>query len=90
MPTPRITKLNVGQRAALLVITLYRITLSPWLGGKCRFYPSCSEYGRLAFIECGFFRGFGLTSMRILRCHPWHPGGVDFPPGVEHSNCKEE
>ena len=90
MPTPRTKKLGLGQRFALLVIWFYRITLSPLLGGRCRFYPSCSEYGRIAFTECGFWRGFSLTSRRILRCHPWNPGGVDFPPGTEPKAMKEK
>lgn len=55
----------------------YRYGISPWLGRRCRFYPSCSEYALSAIQQRGAFKGLCLTLMRLLRCHPWHPGGYD-------------
>lgn len=60
-------------------IRLYQYTIGPMLGTCCRFYPSCSEYSILAFKKYGVFKGFYLTLKRLLKCHPWHSGGVDFP-----------
>ncbi|MBI3015312.1 MAG: membrane protein insertion efficiency factor YidD [Candidatus Tectomicrobia bacterium] len=62
-------------------IGVYQRLFSPLLPRCCRFYPSCSEYARLAVQSCGVLRGCWLALGRILRCHPFHPGGVDFPPG---------
>jgi hypothetical protein len=47
---------------------------------QCRFYPSCSQYSVEAFSKYGFWRGLRLTAARLLRCHPWHPGGLDPVP----------
>lgn len=58
----------------------YQFLLSPWLGNQCRFYPTCSEYARLAIIEHGTLKGGWLTLRRTLKCHPWHPGGIDLVP----------
>lgn len=74
----------------LLLIYLYQMFLSPMktilFGANCacRFYPSCSEYGRLAFKQYGFFKGFYLTFMRFFRCHPFHSGGYDPVPSAFH------
>ncbi|HMO50807.1 MAG TPA: membrane protein insertion efficiency factor YidD [Kiritimatiellia bacterium] len=68
---------------ASLVIGLirgYQLTLGYWLGGRCRFYPSCSQYAIEAVREHGCLRGSWLAVSRIGRCHPWHPGGVDLVP----------
>ena len=61
-------------------IRAYRITLGALLGGRCRFYPSCSAYAEQAIRECGALRGTALTVWRILRCSPLSRGGVDYPP----------
>ncbi|MEJ5301429.1 MAG: membrane protein insertion efficiency factor YidD [Thermodesulforhabdaceae bacterium] len=58
----------------------YRIFLSPFLGGRCRFYPSCSEYALQALDRHGFLRGIMLSILRLSKCHPWHPGGYDPVP----------
>jgi putative membrane protein insertion efficiency factor len=68
------------KRAALLAIRLYQLTLAPLVGGQCRFYPSCSTYTREAIDKYGLFKGVILGSRRLLRCHPFHPGGVDHVP----------
>ncbi len=60
-------------------IFLYRIFVSPFLGKNCRFYPSCSEYVQLAIDKHGVFKGLFKGILRILRCNPFHPGGIDFP-----------
>ena len=67
-------------RLPYLLIQGYRRLLSPLLPATCRFYPSCSAYGAEAFRTHGFLRGTWLTLRRILRCHPWHPGGFDPVP----------
>ena len=79
-PEARRTRLGPGQAVLLGLITLYRYTLAYFLGGRCRFYPSCSMYGAEAIRRHGAVRGLGLTVRRIGRCHPWHPGGVDPVP----------
>jgi uncharacterized protein len=59
------------------LLTIYRYLISPWLGNRCRFYPSCSAYAQQAILEMGILRGLALSLWRLLRCHPWHPGGYD-------------
>ena len=59
-------------------IHLYRWTLSAFLGGHCRFHPTCSAYAIEAIEQHGVVRGYGLALRRILRCHPW--GGAGFDP----------
>lgn len=62
----------------------YQYLLSPWLGNHCRFYPTCSSYAVTAIERFGVLRGSGLALRRLLRCHPWHPGGIDLVPDTEH------
>ena len=61
----------------LLAIRGYQLVLSPLLGPACRFYPSCSEYTIQAIHQYGFGKGVYLGVRRLLRCHPFHPGGFD-------------
>ncbi len=68
------------KRLLLAAIRVYQFTLRPLLGAHCRFYPSCSEYAREAIERHGAWRGTGLAVRRILRCHPYHPGGYDPVP----------
>jgi len=65
---------------ALLMIKAYQAVLSPVLGKHCRFYPTCSAYTYEAIEKFGFWRGTGLGVRRLLRCHPFHEGGVDPVP----------
>jgi uncharacterized protein len=67
-------------RLACALILVYRYTVSPLLGPRCRFYPSCSEYGLQSLRRHGFLRGGWLTVARFGRCHPWHAGGLDPVP----------
>jgi len=67
-------------RAALAALIAYRQFVSPLLPPACRFAPTCSQYARLALLEHGLGRGGWLALRRILRCHPFHPGGYDPPP----------
>jgi putative membrane protein insertion efficiency factor len=61
-------------------IALYRVTLSGWLGGQCRFYPTCSHYAEGAIRTHGAVKGTVLAVWRILRCNPFGTGGVDHVP----------
>ncbi len=63
-------------------VRLYQLTLSPFIGGQCRFYPSCSAYAMTAIDRHGPLRGAWLAVKRIGRCQPLHPGGVDEVPPV--------
>lgn len=67
-------------RFALWLIHVYRFAISPFLGSQCRYTPSCSDYAAVALERFGFWKGLGLGSRRILRCHPWHAGGSDPVP----------
>jgi hypothetical protein len=64
----------------LWLIRGYQLAISPMLGNRCRFYPSCSEYSMESLQRHGLLRGLWLTLRRIGRCHPWHPGGYDPVP----------
>jgi putative membrane protein insertion efficiency factor len=68
------------------VIRAYQLLLSPWMGQKCRFYPTCSNYALEALNVHGFLRGSWLAVRRIGRCHPFHPGGVDPVPPASASS----
>jgi uncharacterized protein len=76
----------------LAAIRLYRVTLSGWLGGQCRFHPSCSRYAEGAIRTHGAVKGTLLATRRILRCNPFGRGGLDpVPParrrrGVAYDN----
>ncbi len=64
----------------IFLIKVYQWTLSPFLGGECRFYPSCSEYGLEAVKKHGALKGLWLICKRLAKCGPWHRGGFDEVP----------
>jgi putative membrane protein insertion efficiency factor len=65
------------RKGAILSIRVYQVVISPLLGPTCRFIPSCSQYTIDAIEQCGALRGVWLGLLRVLRCHPFHPGGYD-------------
>ena len=65
---------------ALVLIRTYRSVLSPFLGNHCRYHPTCSAYTDEAIRKHGFLKGSFLGGKRLLRCHPFHAGGVDPVP----------
>jgi len=73
------------QRAATAIIRGYQIFISPLLGPRCRFTPTCSQYSIEAINSHGFLKGAWLTSKRLLRCHPFNDGGSDPVPCKHHS-----
>ncbi|MCA9009101.1 MAG: membrane protein insertion efficiency factor YidD [Planctomycetaceae bacterium] len=64
---------------AILLVRCYQLLLSPLLGRTCRFHPSCSQYYIAAVTKYGLLSGTWRGIGRILRCHPWNPGGYDPP-----------
>ena len=69
-----------GARVALSAIRFYQRRVSPLLGARCIYVPTCSEYARQAIERYGLARGTLLAARRILRCHPLHEGGYDPVP----------
>lgn len=78
----RALRLAGAPARALLIgaIHVYRVTLSGWLGGQCRFYPTCSHYGEEAIRTHGAVRGTLMATWRVLRCNPFGDGGIDHVP----------
>jgi len=64
----------------VFLIRVYQRVLSPLLPRRCRFYPTCSEYAAQALMKHGILRGGWMALRRILKCHPFHPGGYDPVP----------
>jgi uncharacterized protein len=62
---------------ALIVLRTYKRWISPFLPSACRYHPTCSEYMMEAIERYGVLRGVGMGVWRLLRCHPFHQGGVD-------------
>ncbi|MFT8319786.1 MAG: membrane protein insertion efficiency factor YidD [Bacillus sp. (in: firmicutes)] len=71
----------------IFIIHFYQKAISPLTPPTCRFYPTCSSYGLEAIKKYGALRGGYLTIKRILKCHPFHPGGID--PVPEEWPCKK-
>lgn len=76
----RVAAAWVGKWAAVGLIWCYRLIVSPLLPATCRFQPSCSVYAEQAIRRYGLVRGGVMAGRRLLRCHPWHPGGYDPVP----------
>jgi putative membrane protein insertion efficiency factor len=80
MSSPAVRRPSLGVRLALLVIRGWQLALSPVLRPACRFEPSCSRYTSEALERHGLARGLRLGALRLLSCHPLHPGGFDPVP----------
>jgi uncharacterized protein len=84
MPFPSVRRVpSIGTVVAapvIALIRLYQLVVSPMRPPTCRFYPSCSAYALTAIERFGIARGSWLATRRLLRCHPWNPGGVDHVP----------
>lgn len=65
------------KKITILIIKFYRLFISPLKPPTCRFMPTCSEYALQAIEKYGIIRGGSMAIRRILRCHPFHPGGYD-------------
>lgn len=70
-------------RPLILIVRVYRLAISPWLGANCRYDPSCSTYTIEALQLHGVLKGSGLAARRIGRCHPWGGSGHDPVPTAE-------
>jgi uncharacterized protein len=64
----------------IALVRFYQYAISPMLGRRCRYFPTCSEYTVDAVQKYGALKGGWLGAKRICRCHPWHPGGYDPVP----------
>jgi putative membrane protein insertion efficiency factor len=78
-----VRELSVAGWLLVGLLTGYRRFISPLLGPRCRFYPSCSAYALEAVQLHGALRGSWLAARRLGRCHPFHPGGIDPVPGSD-------
>jgi putative membrane protein insertion efficiency factor len=67
-------------RLLIGLIRIYQLVISPFLGPVCRFHPSCSRYAAECLRLHGAARGSWLSVRRLMKCHPFHPGGHDPPP----------
>lgn len=72
---------SLGAALAAALIRLYQRAVAPVLPPRCRYWPSCSEYARLAILHRGLLRGGLAAVVRLWRCQPLYPGGVDLPVG---------
>jgi putative membrane protein insertion efficiency factor len=72
------TALRLPSQLAIALVHVYRLTLSPLAGDRCKYHPSCSQYALDALRRYGLVRGFVLAAWRLLRCNPWSRGGVDY------------
>lgn len=66
----------------IFLIRIYQRLFSGFLGSNCRFYPTCSTYCVVALERHGLVRGLWLSVCRIGKCHPFHPGGMDYVPDL--------
>jgi uncharacterized protein len=69
--------MSLATRFLLMLVRAYQYVLSPYFGTQCRFTPTCSNYAVDALKKHGAIKGSYFTIRRLLRCHPWHPGGYD-------------
>jgi uncharacterized protein len=84
---------SVGAPVRMILIgciKVYRVTLSGWLGGQCRFYPSCSRYAEEAIRVHGAVRGSSMALWRVVRCNPFGAGGIDQVHGSRGSESYDD
>ena len=79
--------MNLLRSLAVGLIKGYQFAISPLLGNRCRFYPTCSHYALEAYQTYGFFKATRLIIVRLSKCHPLHPGGVDLLEHSQHNDC---
>lgn len=77
---------TAASKLLTLLLRFYQLAISPMLGPRCRFYPSCSNYALEAIRVHGAGRGGWLAARRVCRCHPWNPGGLDPVPEAKGKN----
>ncbi len=80
VPKPHFAGASMVARLFIFLIRIYQRTLSRLLGNVCRFEPSCSRYAVACLENHGALRGSLLSAVRLCKCHPFHPGGLDLPP----------
>ncbi|WP_369309307.1 membrane protein insertion efficiency factor YidD [Providencia rettgeri] len=81
------SSLSLGSKILIMLIRGYQLAISPLLGPRCRFNPTCSNYGIEALRRFGMLKGSWLTAKRVLKCHPLHAGGDDpVPPRKTDDN----
>lgn len=85
METPH----SISTKICIIFIRGYQIIISPLIGPRCRFTPTCSNYAIQALKTHGMIKGCWLTLKRILKCHPLHEGGYDPVPSKNNLNNKE-
>ena len=73
----------------ITLIKIYRNLISPMMAPHCRFYPTCSCYAQQSIEEYGAYKGLYLSIIRLLKCNPWHSGGVDLVPDEFHFCSKK-
>ena len=73
----------------IALVKAYQVTISPLIGPRCRYQPSCSQYAIEAIKVHGALKGSFLAVRRVLRCHPGHPGGYDPVPGQACDSCRQ-
>ncbi len=84
------TKPSIPARVLIGMVHVYQKAISPWLGQRCRFHPSCSNYCIDALKQRGMVFGLWLGLKRICKCHPLHPGGYDPVPERKNKFTKRE
>jgi len=88
MPNTKVTGemfiTSIPTRAMVMLVRIYQLALSPYLGGRCRHDPSCSVYAVEAFERYGLLKGGRLAVWRLMRCHPWGTWGYDPVPQGFH------
>ncbi len=87
----RYEKVNIFQTTTLGILKAYQYLISPLVGNNCRYIPSCSCYAHTAIERFGVLQGSWMGLKRVLRCHPFHPGGLDPVPevNIEKNTIKE-